>query len=173
MPAAPTRARDSNLGPMPGPIDRRVLGSWLEGPRAAAEAQGVVFAPKGERLGLPLDGQGSIAPVGRRLVAFLLDSLAAVLVVLTTGTRPSDRDYGTLVLIVFFLLTTLALGFTGRTLGQAVMRMQLLDLRSSRFQPLRVVLRQLLLLLLVPACIWDSDGRGLHDKAAGTVLVRS
>jgi uncharacterized RDD family membrane protein YckC len=29
-----------------------------------------------------------------------------------------------------------------------------------------------LLLLLVPAVIWDRDGRGLHDKLAGTLLVR-
>jgi len=37
---------------------------------------------------------------------------------------------------------------------------------------LRATLRTLLLLLLVPAVIWDRDGRGLHDKLAGTLLVR-
>ena len=25
--------------------------------------------------------------------------------------------------------------------------------------------------LVIPAVIWDADQRGLHDKAAGTVLV--
>jgi uncharacterized RDD family membrane protein YckC len=35
----------------------------------------------------------------------------------------------------------------------------------------RAALRTALLLLLVPALVWDRDGRGLHDKAAGTVLV--
>jgi uncharacterized RDD family membrane protein YckC len=30
-----------------------------------------------------------------------------------------------------------------------------------------------LLALLVPALIWDRDGRGMHDKAAGTALVRT
>jgi uncharacterized RDD family membrane protein YckC len=34
------------------------------------------------------------------------------------------------------------------------------------------VLRTVLLLLLVPAVIWDRDGRGLHDKVSGTLLVR-
>jgi hypothetical protein len=29
----------------------------------------------------------------------------------------------------------------------------------------------LLLLLLIPALIWDRDGRGLHDKAADSVVV--
>jgi hypothetical protein len=26
--------------------------------------------------------------------------------------------------------------------------------------------------LLIPALIWDRDGRGLHDRSIGTVLVR-
>jgi hypothetical protein len=26
---------------------------------------------------------------------------------------------------------------------------------------------------VIPAAIWDADQRGLHDKAAGTVLVRT
>ena len=36
-----------------------------------------------------------------------------------------------------------------------------------------VALRTLLLCLVVPAAIWDGDGRGLHDKAAGTAVVRT
>ena len=36
-----------------------------------------------------------------------------------------------------------------------------------------VALRTALLLLLVPALITDRDGRGLHDRAAGTVVVRA
>jgi uncharacterized RDD family membrane protein YckC len=33
--------------------------------------------------------------------------------------------------------------------------------------------RTVLLCLVIPAFIWDRDGRGLHDKAAGTVVVRA
>ena len=33
-----------------------------------------------------------------------------------------------------------------------------------------VLARTLLLGLLVPAVVWDRDGRGLHDRAAGTTL---
>ncbi|MCU1514874.1 MAG: hypothetical protein JWO10_1964, partial [Microbacteriaceae bacterium] len=36
----------------------------------------------------------------------------------------------------------------------------------------RPALRTVLLSLVIPAVIWDLDQRGLHDKAAGTVLVR-
>lgn len=157
---------------MAAPVDRRVLGSWLEGPRAAARAQGVTFAPRGERLGLPFEGSGSVARVGRRLVAFVIDSAAAVLAVLATGVRPSDTVYNWLVLIAFGVITTVTLALMGRTFGHAAMRLHLVDLRGSGLQPLRILLRQILLCLLVPACIWDADGRGLHDKLAGTVLVR-
>ena len=37
----------------------------------------------------------------------------------------------------------------------------------------RPIVRTVLLVLVIPAVIWDADQRGLHDKAAGTVLVRS
>ena len=38
---------------------------------------------------------------------------------------------------------------------------------------IRAVLRTALLLLLIPALIWDRDGRGLHDRAAGTAVVHT
>jgi hypothetical protein len=34
------------------------------------------------------------------------------------------------------------------------------------------VVRTVLLCLAIPALIWDADLRGLHDRAAGTMLVR-
>jgi uncharacterized RDD family membrane protein YckC len=39
-------------------------------------------------------------------------------------------------------------------------------------KPVQVVVRTALLCLFLPATFWDHDGRGLHDKAAGTVIVR-
>src|SRR5690242_11684368 len=86
-------------------VDRRVLGSWLEGPRAAAEQQGVVFPPRGERLGLPAEGPGSIARSGRRLVALCVDWAVSAVLVLATGGRPTDRVYGWVVLVLFGVLT--------------------------------------------------------------------
>jgi hypothetical protein len=34
------------------------------------------------------------------------------------------------------------------------------------------VARTLLLMLVVPAVVWDRDGRGLHDRLSGTVELR-
>jgi hypothetical protein len=36
----------------------------------------------------------------------------------------------------------------------------------------RPIVRTLLLVLVLPALVWDSDQRGFHDKVAGTVLIR-
>ena len=36
-----------------------------------------------------------------------------------------------------------------------------------------MIVRTVLLCLFLPAMFWDKDGRGLHDKSAGTVIVRT
>jgi uncharacterized RDD family membrane protein YckC len=36
----------------------------------------------------------------------------------------------------------------------------------------KAAIRTVLLALVIPAVVWDSEGRGLHDRAAGTRLVK-
>ena len=38
--------------------------------------------------------------------------------------------------------------------------------------PGAALLRTGLLCLVIPAVIWDASGRGMHDVAAGTVILR-
>lgn len=38
---------------------------------------------------------------------------------------------------------------------------------------IKAAIRTVMLLLVIPAVVWDSEGRGLHDRAAGTRLVRT
>jgi uncharacterized RDD family membrane protein YckC len=54
---------------------------------------------------------------------------------------------------------------------------RLLGLRTIRTDGSRpgfrwAALRTLLLLFVVPACLTDRDLRGLHDRAADTIVVR-
>ena len=131
----------------------------------------------GVRLGLPADGPGSVSSSGRRAVAFGVDAIASGLVarlvdpVDTSGTL--DLSVGLLPLAVLAAVYVIGLLLVGRTPG-----MQLLGLRVGRLDGTGVglvpaALRTALLLLLVPAVITDRDGRGLHDRAAGTAVVRS
>lgn len=43
---------------------------------------------------------------------------------------------------------------------------------GGRLGTVRVVLRTVLLLLVIPAIVWDRDSRGLHDRLARAVQVR-
>jgi len=148
-------------------MDRRILGSWLGGPRSAALHDQDPADHPGRRLGLPPTGVGSIAGLGRRLAAFALDSVLCWLsaAVLFPGTVWGVTAVFALEVIV---LTTLL----GGSAGQVALRMRLIALSRRPARVREVLIRTALLLLLVPALVWDRDGRGLHDKAADTVLVR-
>lgn len=156
----------------------RWTGSWLSGPAAAG-----VGRPKaasgypGERLGLPRTGSGAVAGFGSRLAAFAVDSVIANLLVGLTylgGLRPGPGLRGELVLAGFLLQELVLVAAVGATIG-----MRLLGLRVIRVAnggPPRVpmvALRTALLSFLVPALVWDSDRRGMHDRASGTVVVRA
>jgi uncharacterized RDD family membrane protein YckC len=58
------------------------------------------------------------------------------------------------------------------TPGKRLLRLRVVRLDGTRLGFGAVVLRTLLLLLVIPAAVWDRDTRGLHDKAVGAVQVR-
>jgi uncharacterized RDD family membrane protein YckC len=45
--------------------------------------------------------------------------------------------------------------------------------RLAAVDPLRAIVRTLLLFLLVPAVVFDRDGRGMHDRLTDTAVVRA
>nr|MDQ3826417.1 RDD family protein [Actinomycetota bacterium] len=47
----------------------------------------------------------------------------------------------------------------------------LLDGRRAGFAA--AVIRTVLLCLLIPPVVYNTDGRGLHDRAAGTIVLRT
>ena len=156
-----------------GRVDKRqAIGSWLSGPRAAAEEAGVDFGYRGEQLGLPQDGPGSIARPGRRLGALAVDWGLCVLIaygLLTDGYGQATSNWA---LLVFFVMGVLTVGTLGSTPGKRLFGLRVVALESGTVNPLRALARTALLCLALPALIWDRDGRGLHDRLAGTVEVR-
>jgi uncharacterized RDD family membrane protein YckC len=156
-----------------GRVDnRQAIGSWLSGPRAAAEEAGVDFGYRGEQLGLPEEGAGSIARPGRRLGALAVDWGLCLLIaygLLTDSYTRAAQVWAPLILFVLIILTVGSLGFTP---GKRLFGLKVVSLDTGRVNPLRTLLRTVLLFLALPALIWDRDGRGLHDRVAGTVEVR-
>ena len=146
-------------------VDRKDVASWLEGPGRRAPGQDQEYA--GQRLGRPEHGVGSVAGFGPRLVAYLVDSLACALIAWGTFREPAYS------LPIFagevLLLTALA----GGSAGQLVKGLRVVRLDNRPLGVLRAAVRTLLLVLLIPALVWDRDGRGLHDKAADSVVVHA
>ncbi|TVL89908.1 RDD family protein [Streptomyces sp. SAJ15] len=151
---------------------RQAIGSWLSGPRAAAEDMGVDFGYRGERLGLPEEGPGAVAPPGRRIGALLVDWGLCMLIAYALLSGGNIQIAGNWALGVFFVMSALTVGTIGCTPGKRLMRLRVISETGSRLAFPRVLLRSLLLLLVIPAVVWDRDSRGLHDRLSRAVQVR-
>ncbi len=140
------------------------MGSWLSGPGPAGGPAGY----RGERLGLPAEGPGSLAGVGRRLAALVVDWLLCLLI--ATGVLRGGSWTTT---VIFAAENLLLIATVGATVGQRLLGMRVIRLGGGRLSPVAVVVRTVLLVLAIPALVWDRDGRGLHDRAAGAAIVRA
>jgi uncharacterized RDD family membrane protein YckC len=132
---------------------------------------------RGQRLGLPSAGPGSLAPTGRRLGAIIVDCIASALVagLFTAGLANhsgANSLPGSWSLIPFALDYVLGLPLLGRTLGMNLFGIRVVRVDGPRrVTVLDAAVRTILLVLLIPALIWDKDGRGLHDRVARTAVV--
>lgn len=134
---------------------------------------------RGERLGLPESGRGSLAGLGRRVFALLIDYAAATII--ATAFFGYDQfalpDEAGLTMfapmIVFVAVQIVFIPTIGGSPGHRILGMRVQRADGAWTGLWRPVLRTLLLAIVIPAVIWDADGRGLHDRAAGTVLVRT
>lgn len=149
---------------------REDLGSWLEGPPTDPESE--------SQLGLPAEGPGSLARMPRRIVALLVDWLLSLAVSgllfpedgVARGILAGDR---LATLAVFGVSSAVLVGLLGHTIGHRLTGMRVIRLRDGRVPGVVAgVVRSALLVLVIPAVVWGRDGRGLHDVAAGTVIVR-
>lgn len=132
----------------------------------------------GATLGLPEHGPGSLARMGRRLVALLVDWLVAYgLAVLgtTLGLVPPAL-LSTAVMAIWLVLGATAVRLFGFTPGQFLPGLLVVpvDERAGRLHVglVRAAARGVLIALIVPALFVDADGRGLQDRLTGTAVVR-
>ncbi|MFH8249910.1 RDD family protein [Microbacterium sp. B2969] len=121
----------------------------------------------GERLGFPREGSGSIARLGRRVGAIFVDYGAAYLI---SGFWGWDAMS---ILVIFAIIQLVFLPTLQGSPGHRLFGLRLVRLDGAWVGLWRPIVRTLLLVIVIPAVIWDADQRGLHDKAAGTVLLRA
>ena len=148
----------------------RWTGTWLSGPAAAGASLRAEGEWRGRRLGLPEEGPGAVATFGRRMIAFVLDAVACGLV---AGLWTAPDAPGPWSFVPLTILYVGAVAAAGQTLGMRLLGVRLVQLGRGNPSVPWAALRFVLLCLLIPALISDRDGRGLHDKAARTVVVRT
>lgn len=154
-------------------VDRRDVGAWLSGPKGALAEQGIDLGYAGQRLGLPQGGPGSAAPLGRRILALLIDWLACLAVARMLEPGPATNSQSLLTLELFFAQVALLTSLGGASFGQRLLGIGIRRIDGSRVSVVRVVIRTALICLVIPALVWDRDRRGLHDIAVGTIAVRT
>jgi uncharacterized RDD family membrane protein YckC len=118
---------------------------------------------------------GEVAGLGRRLAALAIDWLVAIGVSLLLF---RDVAYGSLessaaILLIFAAELILLTWLTGSSFGQRILGIQVVRMDGGRLGLGRVALRTVLICLVIPAVVIDSYGRGLHDRAVGSVVVRA
>jgi uncharacterized RDD family membrane protein YckC len=152
--------------------------NWLEGPGVTLGELRNPDSWPGQRLGLPRDGSGSLAPFSTRAFAFVVDLLAAGLVsglVNAFVHQPSPSQRQLVAYAVLALEHVLLVALTGRTLGMRLLGLKVLRLSSPSAVPgfVAAVLRTVPLLLTAGLLgFFTRDGRGWHDVIAGCAVVR-
>ncbi|OZC64279.1 RDD family protein [Rhodococcus sp. 15-725-2-2b] len=151
----------------------RMTGSWLSGPASANPREPQNF--RGEELGLPQQGVGALAGTGRRVLALVLDwTMATGVASLVLGGYTTSGLISTIVLAVWFGVGLVSVSLFSFTPGQFIAGIQVARIDApARVGFVRALVRQLILLFVVPAVVTDMDGRGMHDRATGTALLRT
>jgi uncharacterized RDD family membrane protein YckC len=113
----------------------------------------------------------------RRILALFVDwvasTLAVVAVIGLEDYTETGNASGFIVLGVFVLESALFTALVGGSFGQLVTRLRVvrIDGSAGNVDPLRALARQVLIALVIPPLVYRSDGRGLHDVAAGSATV--
>ncbi|CAN5365568.1 RDD family protein [soil metagenome] len=139
----------------------------------------------GRRLGLPEVGPGSMAPFSRRLGAIFIDwTLCQLIVAALFGIGWGATGWAAFApLAAFAVWNTALLPTLGTTVGHRLLGLQVVSLAvDDPSQPrawlarnpglVPTLVRTALVCLVLPALIWDRDGRGYHDRLAGTLILR-
>jgi uncharacterized RDD family membrane protein YckC len=131
---------------------------------------------------LPEEGSMSVASIGRRFGALMVDWLLCELIasewthhaLFSAGGAANSHYftalYWTTALFAFEVIFLTAI--SGLTVGKRLFGIRVIRTDGSRPGFGWAFVRTLLLFFLLPPLLYDRDRRGLHDRAADTIVVR-
>ena len=135
-------------------------------PGPAAQRQAKHPAYPGEQFGLPEQGPGSVASMGRRLLALLIDWLLCMLIAYWL-THSQFWTIAVFAVEVYVLTAT-----TGFTVGKRLAGIRTVRTNGGVTGFRWALVRTALLLTVIPPLLTDRDLRGLHDRASDTMVIR-
>ena len=123
---------------------------------------------------IPAPVRAESAGLGRRALALVIDWFASMLVARLVFTEIPylTNAFSFVNLAVFYVEVIAFTWLVGGSFGQLIVRIRVEGVDGSRLSLWRIMLRTLLICLVIPAVVFDPDGRGLHDRAVGSIVVR-
>ena len=132
---------------------------------ATSKATKTVSYP-GQQLGLPERGPGSVSSMPRRVLALLIDWLLSMAIAYWL----THSQFWTIAVFAIEVYVLTALG--GSTVGKRLCGIRVVRIGGGPVGFGWALVRTAILLTVVPPLLTDRDLRGLHDRAANTVVVR-
>ena len=120
----------------------------------------------GQELGLPQRGPGSVSSTSRRIAALFIDWLLCTAIAFWL----THSQLWTIVVFAIEACLLTALG--GSTLGKRLLGIRTIRVGGGPVGFGWALLRTAILLTVVLPLLTDQDLRGLHDRAANTIVVR-
>ena len=111
------------------------------------------------------------------MLALFVDWIASTLTVVAVVGLADYSEPGSnaqfFVLAVYVVESAAFTWLLGGSFGKLVTRLRVVpaDGRLRPLNPLKALLRQVMVALVIPPLVYRADGRGLHDMVAGTVTV--
>ncbi len=114
------------------------------------------------------------AGFGRRLAALSIDWFASlgVAVLLFQQFAYGSPESMIATVIIFYFEIVLFTFLIAASFGQKLLKLQVVSINGGRLALWRIVVRTFLIILVIPALVLDSQGRGLHDRIVGSQVVR-
>ncbi len=116
----------------------------------------------------------SSAGFGRRLAALTIDWFASLGIALLVFRQYAygSGDSMLATVAIFYIEIVFFTFLLGASFGQKILGLRVVSLQGGRLAAWRIAVRTLLILLVIPALVMDSDGRGLQDRLVGSQVVR-
>ena len=150
---------------------------WLDGPELPGQFKGDDAIPEypGQFLGLPKEGAGAQASVARRMGGVAIDwAIAWAVAAFIHANTTFFGGTSTLTYLLWIVLGIVCGWLFARTPGMAVLGMGVARVDAEEPVGLwRAAVRTLLTAFILPAALVDADGRGMHDRATNTTVIRS